>query len=567
MLLQKLVELADHLEEKEKLDPPLYSKKWIRYLIELDSQGHLLNPYPVDLSGPKGDQKRGQERSVPHVRREAGISPLLLADHAEYTLGLGRETSRPERVTQCHTAYLELLEKCANQSQDPVVSAVFTFLTNNPLEKLKVDEAFDRNGIIIFRVEDQFAHSRADVRSFWVSHHTPKPAESDDGEMQCIVCGQQKPVLERLKDKLKGIPGGQTSGTALISANKPAFESYGLKASQIAPTCMECGDRFTKALNYLLSDDNSHVWFSSLIFTFWTQEQTGLNWATWYKDPDSKAVRELINSVRSSKWSPTVDVTPFYAVSLSSSGGRAVVRDWIDTTIDQVKESLVDWFQGQDIVDTWAEESRPLSIYALAGATVRDLKDVPSPTYRALLRASLNQTPLPSNLLQQAINRNHAECTVTRPRAALIKLVLTTQNQIKENEMVELQIDHLEPAYHCGRLLAVLEDIQRSAQGKINTTIVDRFYGTASTAPASVYGRLVRGAQPHLSKLMRDRPSAGSALQQRLEDVMAALSTFPTTLDLKQQGFFSLGYYHQRAYHRAQARAHSEAKAKTDPAL
>jgi CRISPR-associated protein Csd1 len=565
MLLQQLTELADRLEEKEKLEPPLYSKKWVRYLIELDSRGHLLNPHPIDLAGPKGEQKRGQERSVPHVGRAVGITPLLLADHAEYTLGLGRETSRPERVAQCHTAYLELLEKCVHQTQDPVASAVFTFLTNSPLEKLNIDKAFDRNGIIIFRVDDQFAHSRSAVRSFWVSHHTPKPANSEEDEMQCIVCGQRKPVLDRLKGKIKGIPGGQSAGTAIISANKPAFESYGLKASQIAPTCMECGDRFTKALNYLLSDDNSYVWFSSLIFTFWTLEPIGMNWAAWYKEPDNKAVRDLINSVRSGKWDQAVDVTPFYAVSLSSSGGRAVVRDWIDTTVGQVKASLAVWFQGQEIVDAWGEEPRPLNIFALAGATVRDLKDVPSPTYRALLRASLSRTPLPWNLLQLAVNRNHAERTVSRPRAALIKLVMKTQNIIKENDMVQLQTDHPEPAYHCGRLLAVLEGIQRSAQGKINTTIVDRFYGTASTAPASVFGRLVRGAQPHLSKLMRDRPGAGSALQKRLEEVMAALPAFPPTLDLKQQGFFSLGYYHQRAYDRAQARAYSEAKAKTEP--
>lgn len=127
--------------------------------------------------------------------------------------------------------------------------------------------------------------------------------------------------------------------------------------------------------------------------------------------------------------------------------------------------------------------------------------------------------------------------------------------------MVQLQADHPDPAYHCGRLLAVLEQIQRAAIGSnINSTIVDRFYGTASTAPASVFGRLLRGAQPHLSKLQRDRPGAAYALQERLEEIMAPLPAFPRTLDLKQQGLFALGYYHQRADDRAQARAGKAAK-------
>jgi CRISPR-associated protein Csd1 len=171
-------------------------------------------------------------------------------------------------------------------------------------------------------------------------------------------------------------------------------------------------------------------------------------------------------------------------------------------------------------------------------------------------------------MLQGAVRRNHAERTVTRPRAALIKLVMTTQGFIKEDQMVHLQTDRPEAAYHCGRLLAVLESIQREAIGRnINTTIVDRFYGTASTAPASVFGRLVRGAQPHLSKLKgnENTRAAGHALENRLTEIMSALDTFPHTLKLQHQGLFALGYYHQRAHDRAQARAYSDQTAEMAP--
>lgn len=560
MLLQKLVEYADRLEEEDKLSSPLYSEKWVRYLIELDKKGGLLNPHPIDFSEMEEGRKRGRRLSVPNIVRASSVKPLLLADHAEYTFGLGRANSRPERVKKCHAAYMELLEKCVALSSDTIVAAVSTFLHNDPLAQLDLDEGFDRSGVIVFRVEDQFAHHRPAVREFWVAHHKPE-SKRGESRMQCIVCGEEKPALMRLKGKIKGIPGGHSVGTSIISANEKAFESYGLKASHVAPTCTECGDRFTKAINYLLQDDDSHLWFSTLIFAFWTKDLVpGFAFVGWYDDPDSQSVRELINSVRSGKWDPSVDATPFYAVSLSGSGGRAVVRDWIDTTVGKVKASLASWFQGQEVVDAWGEAPHPLSVYALAGATVRDLADVPPPTFRSLIRVGLTDTPLSWNLLQQAIRRTHAERTVTRPRAALIKLVLTTQRIIKEDEMVQLQPTHPEPAYHCGRLLAVLESIQRGALGDINATIVDRFYGTASTAPASVFGRLVRGAQPHLSKLRRDRPGAGHALQERLEEVLAALPAFPHTLDLKQQGIFALGYYHQRAHDRAEARARKAQK-------
>jgi len=559
MLLQRLVEYADRLDD---LAPPLYTRAWVRYVIELDGNGKLLNPQPIDLSDK--DNKRGQQQHVPNVQRSVAIKPLLLADNAEYTFGLAREESQPQRVENCHAAYLAMLEECVAETVDPFTVAVLNCLRSDPVSQLDLPEDFDRGGKIIFRVKDVFPHRQPAVQQFWARRNAPKTTGKDGAlEMQCIVCGETKSVVKRLRAKIKGIPGGQTSGTALISANKPAFESYGLKASYIAPTCLECGDRFTKALNHLLRDDSSRVWFSKLVFVFWTREVVGFSLAGWLKEPEPQAVRDLIGAVRTGRTVADVDDIAFYGLSLSGSGGRAVVRDWVDTTVGQAKASLANWFQRQQIIDAWGDDPRPLSVYALAGATVRDLKDLPPPTIRVLLRAALTETPLPWNLLEQAVRRNRAERDVTRARAALIKLVFTSQSEEKEYNMVQLQSDHPEPAYHCGRLLAVLEQIQRAAIGSnISATIVDRFYGTASTAPASVFGRLLRGAQPHLSKLQRDRPAAAYALQERMEEIMAALPAFPHTLDLKQQGLFALGYYHQRAHDRAQARAAKAAFAK-----
>lgn len=126
--------------------------------------------------------------------------------------------------------------------------------------------------------------------------------------------------------------------------------------------------------------------------------------------------------------------------------------------------------------------------------------------------------------------------------------------------MIDLDPQHAKPGYQCGRLLAVLESIQRAALPGINTTITDRFFGTASTAPASVFSRLIRGAQAHLGKLRRDRPGTYEALERKLEEINALLSTFPKVLFLEEQGYFALGYYHQKAADRAAAIARKEAR-------
>ena len=547
MLLQRLKEYAD---KRMKLPPQLYSETAVRYIIELTADGRLLGI--TDTADPSNKQtKRGQHYLMPQVTRAVGIKPLLLADKADYTLGIGGEAAKPERVAACHQAYLEMLGRCAAMTQAPEVQAVQRFLSNGHGD-LQLPNDFEPSGLITFRVDGIFPTELEAVQAFWAQEHAP------DGEkavvMQCIVCGEQRPVLARLQGKVKGIPGGQTAGTSIISANAGAFESYGLEASLVAPTCANCGERFTKALNYFLSSEQHRVILAGMAFVFWTREETGFDFGLALSRPEPQQVAALLQSVRTGKAFSDMDATAFYAATLSASGGRAVVRDWLDTTVGDAKRALAQWFKRQRIVDDFGVPALPLGLYGLAGATVRELKDLPVTTARALVRSALTGTPLPIGLLYQAVRRSRAEQNVTRQRGALIKLVLLShRSNTQEDDMVGLNLENPNPAYRCGRLLAVLAEIQRNAIGK--AAIVDRFYGTASSAPVAVFGRLVRGAQPHLSKLERDRPGVARALQLRMEDVMSGLPSFPTTLTLEEQGLFALGFYHQRAHDRAQMQA------------
>ena len=117
--------------------------------------------------------------------------------------------------------------------------------------------------------------------------------------------------------------------------------------------------------------------------------------------------------------------------------------------------------------------------------------------------------------------------------------------------MVQLDTANCEPGYLCGRLLAVLEGAQRAATNYPSAVFVDRLYATASTAPQLTLGRLLRVAGAHLSTLERHNRDVYNAIQSQLEGVLSGLDTLPRTLTLEQQGFFSLGYYHQRAHDRA----------------
>ena len=115
-----------------------------------------------------------------------------------------------------------------------------------------------------------------------------------------------------------------------------------------------------------------------------------------------------------------------------------------------------------------------------------------------------------------------------------------------------LNEDHPDPAYHCGRLLAVLAYIQYRALGDVGAGVVQRYYPAASSTPALVLGRLVRTAQFHLHKITEKKVYVG--LDNRLADIWGRIKdTVPATLTLEQQTVFALGYYHQKAYRGPQA--------------
>ena len=502
---------------------------------------------------------------APEVNRSSGTVPLLLADTSEYLFGHAIEPEKPEsraRAERRHSAYRELLERCLLATQEPAVLAVRRFYECGGAEQLDLDIGWDNKLKVTFEVVlDNGTRCRPidlpSVQQFWLSEKLPQP----DADGQCIVCGNRKPILGRLEGKIKGIRGGQSSGTSLISANSAAFESYGLEASKNSPTCRECGEAFTRAANDLLVDEQSRLVVGNTTFIFWTRGNQPFDIVRFLQQPDASEVKALLESVHRGQLVGLTDETAFYAAALSASNARAVVRDWIDTTVGAVAKNISHWFALQRIVnprpeDPTGENPRPLGLFALAASTVHDVaRDLPVTTPRALFRAALAGGALPFNLAFQAVRRCRAEQGTTRARAALIKLVLLSQepNPPKEAYMVALEPDHPSTAYHCGRLLAALESVQQAALGQVNATIVDRYYGSASSTPGIVFGSLLRGVQPHFAKLKRDRPGANVNLQRRVEEICSQIGDWPATLALKDQALFSLGFYHQRAHDRAEA--------------
>ncbi|MDQ3508968.1 MAG: type I-C CRISPR-associated protein Cas8c/Csd1 [Actinomycetota bacterium] len=578
MILQRLAEYAARMEAKGGFPPPMYGGMPIRWVIPLTIEGKPRGE-PIPLGGDTKATKRGHVRVVPQVGRTSGVKANLLADNGEYVLGVSKEGSKKEKARQRHEAFAELVRECARSTEEPTVEAIAAFLDEWEPEHADewISEGFDPADNVTFEVAGTIpAVELESVQKFWAG----STLSDDSPHLTCLVTGESGPVERRLPVKVKGLTqvGGQSSGTSLVSANASAFQSYGLENSLTSPISRDAAERFGKSLNHLLAERDSHIYIGgTLAYVWWAKEGGGTSLRIVSEpDDDPESVYRLMDSARTGTARHGSEAEKFFCLALSASGGRAVVRDWLETTIPEVEVNLGRWFRGQNIVDAYGDDMAPFGVFRLAAAAYRDvMKEMQPSIPAAMVRVALNGGRLPEDLLARAVRRcvvgtnfPNSETTehVTRERAALIKLIFTTQGRLKMEDMKTLEpTPSLEgadmAAYSCGRLLAELEQIQREALGRgINTTLVDRYYGAASTTPGKVFGLLIANSQDHLSKIRKSRGGTYEALQRKLEEIMAPLTRYPNSLDVGQQGLFALGYYHQRAENRAAARAAKEAK-------
>jgi CRISPR-associated protein Csd1 len=90
----------------------------------------------------------------------------------------------------------------------------------------------------------------------------------------------------------------------------------------------------------------------------------------------------------------------------------------------------------------------------------------------------------------------------------------------------------------------VLERIQEEANGK--ATIRERYYGAASGTPVVVFPTLLKLKNHHIGKL--ENKGRAINLEKLIGAIVQGVNEFPAQLDLKEQGRFAIGYYHQKQH-------------------
>ncbi len=395
----------------------------------------------------------------------------------------------------------------------------------------------------------------------------------------CSLCGKSNyPVEDEPHGMIKNVTDGQKAGCALVSYNANAFESYELEGNNNSSICSNCARTYVEGLNYLLANgkkiktedkkrkvkedfrytNRKKLGFDTVMI-FWTRDNVELSEMDLLDRPNTGEVANLINSVASGeigigKYLETDD--RFYSCTLSGAAARIAVRDWIEVSLQDFQKSIASWFKDIEIVrydwelkNTVVHYSR---LYEMARSGQNDKADNDTSLPRIashLWNTALKNSVPPLWIMTEVIKRTQVDDKgITPERAALIKLILNRNNK-GGYPMIQVKLDpgNTKTAYVWGQIFSVMESIQRAALGKeINAGIRERYFSSASTTPSSTFGRIMKQTQNHLTKLKGEKAGLAVIFDQELCELVAKLNELPTIFSLEDQGFFAIGYYHQR---------------------
>ncbi len=565
MILQALTEYYENLAEQGEVSREGWCRAKVSWAINLSGDGKILGIISLKREEERGKKKIAVPASltVPEmVTRSSGVSANFLCDNSKYLLGIDAQGTN-RRILDCFQAakekHLRLLEGVEGEmaralrlyfeSWDPQKAADCAEIREN------WDDVTD-GGNLIFCQGTDYAQDDPAIREAW---EREKNGAAGGPEGICLVTGKREEIA-RIHRGIKGVPGAQSSGAALVSFNAPAFESYGKEQSYNAPVGKYAEFAYTTALNDLLSHREYTFQLGDTTVVFWAgsaervyQRTFSLSAAPGRDNQEElKGIFENLKCHRPIRVEG-VELNPeqkFYILGLAPNAARLSVRFFHQNSFGNILENLARHYRRMEMIKPAWEDREYLGIREMLFETVNQKSREKSPISSMaamVLQAILQGSRYPASLYTDTLIRIRAEQgTVTWGRAGIVKAFLIRNYGWEKGEnYMGINEDSKEVAYELGRLFSVLESIQKDANPTINATIRDRYFNSACTTPVSVFPILIRLKNSHMKKLEREKASAKPYYEGLLGKLMENLTAFPARLSLEEQGQFILGYYHQ----------------------
>lgn len=596
--------VLDYARSRDAVEPG-FKPKSVRWLINFSPDGQFLDVF--DAAGGDKKSKGRMFRVCPDLTSQEIVSAgggcrHFLVDSVDVVALLAKEEV-DDKLTAKHDYFVSLLQQAGSELESvAILKAIAIALGDETTlatirSKLVEKKAKPMDVTTFAIVDDNGARAiveDVDWHNWWRAFRSrladqrrdKKPAKksesaSDAGanRMQCVLTGELVEAMPT-HNKIEGLSdvGGLSMGDALTSFDKEAFCSFGLEQGANAAMSEQVVKTYSATLNELIKTRGRKLASAKVVYWYSGElppeddlledlfglaaPDDELAEETDAELPPSKGEQEtrraqaenkakkLLAAIQSGE-RPDLAAFRYYAVTVSANSGRVVIRDWMEGSFAELAVAIDEWFSDLAIIGRDGRQViQSHKFGAVLAAPLRDLKDATGPLVAALWRCALKRQAIPHHVMAQTLNRVRIDLmqgeSARHARLGLLKAYCNRNERLPKmlNALNELETN---PAYLCGRVMAILARIQNLALPGVGAGIVQRYYAAASATPALILGRLIRNAQiGHLPKI--ENEGLRRWFERRLADVWSQMkSPPPRVLSLEEQTLFAMGYYHQMA--------------------
>lgn len=597
MLIRSLCDYYDIQSARGEAASDIMSEQPVHWMVMLTPDGRVADIIDkrIEESVP---QKNGKVKIVkkpivvplPKRTQKTGIDANIIEHRPLYIFGLNYDAKigltpddKTGKARKSHEAFVKKNLEFFDGIDSEIARAYVNFIKNWVPENETENEQLKKLGkeyqgsYYIFALdgspECKLHKDKAVLAKYEeiMAKAAAETAESDDGIMMCPIEGERLRAA-RIHDKIKGIKGGNSVGAVLVNFNSSAFESYGKSQSMNSGISEKAMKKYTSSLNKLLADPMHHIYSDDMTVVFFAMKH------------DDKAECDLFNGYLNSSNGVTEDSTKADVKAVSENiyhkgqtGNAQALDDDVDNGVDffvagftpngsRICQKFMVRNKFGKIIDNVKQHQQDVAICGSNGEIPlwRINKELVSPNsanaispalQSDIFQAILNGTNYPYTLLETVVRRvctdsdtdSNNKIKINEVRAGLIKAFINRKARLngdKEEITMSLDKENKNPAYLCGRLFAVLEKIQLEATDvKLNRTIKDAYFSSASSRPALIMPRLIDLSNYHLRKLKEGRAIDFSKL---INEIMGKIKdSLPTNLSIMEKGKFQLGYFQQ----------------------
>ena len=548
----------------EEVAPLGLEYKQIGFIIVLDKDGHFLR-----FEDRRLDKKSAQQFLVmKSVGRSSAPVSNYLYDNSQYVFGYSDKGDLDSMRKYFDTFKSKVAEIYGMYSENKAIQAVYAFYQQEPsamVEAMQQDALWDdiaknlnkKYSTFSFLIDGdtEIVASKRDLMNL------ATPEDTVEGKL-CLVTGKHSKTVEVTTATM--IPGSQATAKLVAFQVNSGYDSYGKTKGNNAPISEDAEFAYTTALNHMLRPDSHNKFMvGNRTFLFWAssasqaaKESEDSLFAllgrpeTDDDDPNRRIelVRSTFMAIYNGKLSADKDDT-FYILGLAPNSARIAVVYWNEMPLRDFAGVISRHFEDMEMVDIRKEKKPYVGLHSILGSVTLGGKssDAIPNMPDAVVKSIFQGLPYPISLFQACLRRVRAEQSINVVRAAIMKAYLNRLND-NNHKNIERMLDkeNNNQGYLCGRLFAVLENLQYAANKQ--DSIRSSYMNAASSTPAAVFSTILKLSNSHYGKLSKENKGLAAFFDNQKKEIMAMIQDFPTTLDLGDQGRFFLGYYHQKCY-------------------